>query len=236
MFHVRGRRLVKAARRMAAEPDLKLIDLALDCRFESQEAFTRAFKRAFGVSPGRFRRGYVLTPLEGRFSMTPSPATDVSVEQLPDLVRLEAFSVAGVSGRFDQATKSTIPQLWARLLGFMPFAGQVGWDTFGLVWSADKTDGSFSYMAGGRLEDGAPTPAGLERKDLDAMTYAVFRITLTGGDLHPQVRSAMETIWGQLVPALGLKVADAPDFELQDGDFRPDKPGAVIDFHVPVEV
>ena len=55
MAHVRGRRLVRGARRLCEEPDLKLVELALDCGFESQEAFTRAFKRVFGVSPGRFR-------------------------------------------------------------------------------------------------------------------------------------------------------------------------------------
>ena len=51
MAYVRGRRLVRGARRLCDEPDLKLVDLAFDCGFESQEAFTRAFKRLFGVSP-----------------------------------------------------------------------------------------------------------------------------------------------------------------------------------------
>lgn len=45
MAHVRGRRLVRGARRLCGELDLKLVDLALDCGFESQEAFMRAFKR-----------------------------------------------------------------------------------------------------------------------------------------------------------------------------------------------
>ena len=57
MAHVRGRRLVRGARRLCDDPGLKLVELALDCGFESQEAFTRAFKRVFGVSPGRFRNG-----------------------------------------------------------------------------------------------------------------------------------------------------------------------------------
>ncbi len=44
----------------------------------------------------------------------------------------------------------------------------------------------------------------------------------------------MATIWGELVPASGLIVADSPDFELYDGRFAPDRPGTVIDVHVPV--
>jgi len=40
---------------------------------------------------------------------------------------------------------------------------------------------------------------------------------------------------GERAPASGLKLVDGPDFELYDGRFDPQKAGAVIDFHVPVE-
>ena len=52
----------------------------------------------------------------------------------------------------------------------------------------------------------------------------------------PQVKQAMATIWGELIPASGRVVRDGPDFELYDGRFDPQRAGAVIDFHVPVEV
>ena len=55
--HIRRRRLARAAIRLAGEPGLRLVDLAFDTGFESQEAFTRAFSRQFGVPPGRFREG-----------------------------------------------------------------------------------------------------------------------------------------------------------------------------------
>lgn len=35
-------------------------------------------------------------------------------------------------------------------------------------------------------------------------------------------------------PGLRLAVADSPDFELYDGRFAPNRPGTVIDGHVPV--
>ena len=56
MAYVRARRLASAAERLCAEPSPTLIDLAFDCGFDSQEGFTRAFKRLFGVPPGRYRR------------------------------------------------------------------------------------------------------------------------------------------------------------------------------------
>jgi AraC-like DNA-binding protein len=38
------------------ESDAKLIDVALDVGYESEAAFSRAFKRALGLSPGAWRR------------------------------------------------------------------------------------------------------------------------------------------------------------------------------------
>ena len=238
MLHVRQRRLSAAAWRLAGESGLKLAELALDSGFESQEAFTRAFRRAFGVSPGRFRRAALTAPPEMLMPRSDAPSagpSGVRVEQLPDLVRRDAFSVAGLSGRFDPNTASTIPDLWTRLTPQLPFPGQAGWEVYGVVWRVNREDGAFNYLAGGRLEPAAALPRGLERKDLAAADYTVFRMILTGGPLHPQIREAMQLIWGELIPASGLVLTDAPDFEVYDGRGPPTRPGAVIDFHVPVK-
>ena len=235
MAHVRARRLIRGARRLTADPDLKLIDLALDCGFESQEAFTRAFVRIFGVSPGRFRRGFAVTPLEGQYPMTPSTPGTAAVVRLPDLVTMPAFVVAGPARRFDQETKSDIPQLWPRLIGALPFKGQLpGWTTYGVVWNSDREEGTFEYMAGVAVQPDTVPPEGFETKPIPAATYVVFQITLDGGPLHPQVKAAMARIWDELFPGTGLILAETPDFELYDGEFEPTTPGAVIDFHVPV--
>ena len=236
MAHVRGRRLVRGARRLCDEPDLKLVELALDCGFESQEAFTRAFKRVFGVSPGRFRNGFAVEPIEGQFPMSAPTFPITPVVQLPELATMPGFFVAGPARRFDEASKAEIPQLWSVLIGALPFKGQTpSWATYGVVSGVDKGEGCFQYMAGVGVEAGCVPPPGFSTMEIPAATYAVFRITLNGSALHPQVKQAMAAIWGELIPASGLKVVDGPDFELYDGRFDPQKAGSVIDFHVPVE-
>src|SRR5258706_15757473 len=60
--YVRRRRLTAAARALGAS-GRRILDLALDYQFESQEAFSRAFKAQFGATPGRFRKtGATLAP------------------------------------------------------------------------------------------------------------------------------------------------------------------------------
>jgi AraC family transcriptional regulator len=232
--HIRRRRLARAALRLVAEPDLRLVDLAFDTGFESQEAFTRAFARQFGVPPGRFREGVPFPPRQGSSAMATTDTARVTL--LPDRARRDALTIAGFSGRFDEASKATIPALWARLVPLLPFPGQRReWATYGVVYDFERETGTFRYIAGAALLPGAVPPDGFDTLELPAGTYAVFRIVLDGGPVHPQMAAAMAVIWGDLLPASGLKTTEGPDFELYDGRFTPDRPGAVIDFHMPVE-
>ncbi|MDB5720882.1 MAG: AraC family transcriptional regulator [Alphaproteobacteria bacterium] len=49
-------RRLDRARQLLAYSDSTLVDIALTCSFSSQANFTKAFKRATGMSPGRYRR------------------------------------------------------------------------------------------------------------------------------------------------------------------------------------
>lgn len=49
--YIRERRLSVAALRLVETED-RVVDIALDALYDSQEAFTRAFKRRFGLPPG----------------------------------------------------------------------------------------------------------------------------------------------------------------------------------------
>ncbi len=53
--YVRQRRLANAAGELAVT-NRRILDIAFDHAFESQAAFTRAFKRTYRMSPGRYRR------------------------------------------------------------------------------------------------------------------------------------------------------------------------------------
>jgi len=70
--YLRRRRLTVAVDRLsAAGSSPRLIELAFDCQYDSQEAFTRAFKRAFGMTPGAFRDRPQLVRRAGAAGSTP---------------------------------------------------------------------------------------------------------------------------------------------------------------------
>ncbi|HLN64406.1 MAG TPA: helix-turn-helix domain-containing protein [Symbiobacteriaceae bacterium] len=70
--HMRRRRLSCAAIDLALSRR-RVLDIALDYQFQSQEVFTRAFKQYFGVTPGLFRRHRVALPATPRIGLHHPP-------------------------------------------------------------------------------------------------------------------------------------------------------------------
>ena len=73
MEYVRKRRLTEAGKALL-HSNQRILDIALDWQYDSQEAFTRAFKRAYGVPPGTFRRRKKLHPTTFA-TLPPRPST-----------------------------------------------------------------------------------------------------------------------------------------------------------------
>ncbi|UYO99245.1 helix-turn-helix transcriptional regulator [Oceanotoga sp. DSM 15011] len=53
--YIRKRRLTEASKDLL-NCNNSIIDIAFDYGFESQESFTRAFKKVFKVTPGKYRK------------------------------------------------------------------------------------------------------------------------------------------------------------------------------------
>jgi AraC family transcriptional regulator len=229
MSYVRGRRLETAAARLASEPTTTLATIAMDCGFESQAGFTRAFKRAFGKAPGKFRRADEPRIRKRRKSMDVRPVIHESVEVL------DTCRVAGLSGRFDPSTYTRIALLWKEFVTKMNFEGRLGdGETCGVFRERNFSAGSFEHLAGARIAPGAPAPPGLEIWTIPARTYLVFKQMLDEKELHVQTMAAQTEIWGERGPRSGHKLADTPDFQIYPANFKLGN-GGWLAYYVPVE-
>jgi AraC family transcriptional regulator len=228
MAYVRGRRLETAARRLTAEPCKKVLEIALDARFTSHAAFTRAFTRAFGVSPQQHRRSRALVARKRRNTMTSPPDLHESVEYI------DTFHVAGLSGRYDPSNYVQISELWKEFVPKAGFAGRLGGgETCGVFRDRQFPLQSFEHLAGARIESGYEAE-GLEIWTLPAREYLVFKQSLTEGELHPQVAAAQAEIWTKRLPNSGRTLARAPDFQIYPSNFKVGK-GGWVGYYLPLE-
>jgi AraC-like DNA-binding protein len=87
--YIQNRRMTKAAK-LLMSTELPIMKIALLFRFDSQEAFTRAFKSAYALPPGKYRRAiHELIHNEENADMDMVdknvPATDVDISsELPE--------------------------------------------------------------------------------------------------------------------------------------------------------
>jgi AraC family transcriptional regulator len=229
MRYLRGRRLTDAAHALAAgAPDI--LAVALEAGYGSHEAFTRAFRDHFGVTPEVVRSRRHLDNLATVEAIRMDPKLLVDLET-PRFENGKALLVAGLGARYTFDTSEGIPAQWQRFaayLGHIP--GQVGNTTYGVCCNADDA-GHFDYIAGVEVSSFADLPKDLARVRIPAQRYAVF----THREHIAAIRGTIYTIWSKWLPESGHLVADAPNFERYGPDFDRRTGTGVVEIWVPIK-
>jgi AraC family transcriptional regulator len=214
MRYVRGRRLTLAALALA-DGASDILAVALDAGYESHEAFTRAFRDQFGVTPEKVRAARCLGTLK---LVEPLRMTDIQTVALtpPRIETRPALLIAGLSERYE-GTNAGMPAQWQRLvpwLGSVP--GQLGHATYGVCYNGDG-EGNIDYLCGVEVGDFNDLPAALARLRVAEQTYAIFTHT---GHIST-IQRTWASIFSQWFPSSGRERADAPEIEYYDERFDP---------------
>jgi AraC family transcriptional regulator len=228
MKYLRARRLSDAARALAdGAPDI--LAVALDAGYGSHEAFTRAFREQFAVTPEsvRDRRssdGVVLVrPLELNAKAGKRLAP-------PRLIEQGVVRVVGLSEPCSFETTIQIPAQWQRFMSYYDtLADKLDRIPLGVSQAADE-EGQFRYMCAVEVARFGDSPKELAKLEIAPQTYAVFE--------HREHASAIpETyfaIWNEALPALGRTVADAPILERHNPTFDPRTGEGGVTLWIPV--
>src|SRR3984893_10446577 len=214
MRYVRARRLTEAARALARGAP-NILELALDADYGSHEAFTRAFRDHFGVTPEAVRASTCLDHIKLQEPiLMDSTLTDNL--QAPRFQTGKPLLVAGIGERYTCETGAAIPGQWQRFhQSVSNFPGRIGPVAYGVCCNADDA-GNFDYIAGVEVADFSDLPREFSRAGLPEAKSAV----LTQTDHISTIRRPVNTIWNHGLPASGLKAADAPNFERYYDKFK----------------
>jgi AraC family transcriptional regulator len=189
--------------------------VALDSAYGSHEAFSRAFREQFGVTPETVRARGNLNNIELVEAIKMEEA--LIALKAPHLERRKAILIAGLSERYNNATSSGIPAQWQRFgpyIGNIP--GQVDRRAYGVRCNLDD-ECSLDYICGVEVSSLSSIPEGLTGLRIPEQNYAVF----THEGHVSGIRSTWHTIFSQWFPSSGYEVVDAPDFELYGEEFDP---------------
>ncbi len=208
--YVRGRRLTEAARALAdGAPDI--LSVALEAGYASHEAFTRAFRDQFSLTPEQVRRrGLANLALVEPFKMTSTPPLVLDEPRFLDGPELK---IVGLNARYGQEASREIPAQWQR---FVPHIGHIpnaveGF-SYGVIHGFDPESSEHGYLCGVEVRDFSGAPDDLFRLTIPPHRYAVFEHTA-----HiSAIGRTFVAIFDEWLPKSGFRLHGAPNFERYD--------------------
>ncbi len=227
--YLKARRLSEAAKRLAdGAPDI--LTVALDFGYGSHEAFTRAFRDQFGVTPEQVRNGRsieglaIVSPLR----LTPGRATP----PIPTLKTLGKLRVVGLSAPCSYDSTIMIPAQWQQFIAehCEAIPNRAKRAPIGICRAPDD-DGCFEYMCAVEVTEFGSKARSLTHLEIEPRLYAVF-------GHHDHVSTIFNTytaIWNEALPALARTAADAHVLEFHNDAFDPDTGHGGLTIWIPLE-
>jgi AraC family transcriptional regulator len=229
MRYVRGRRLTEAARALShGAPDI--LSVALDSGYGSHEAFTRAFRDQFGITPEAVRLRGDLDNLELVEPIKMNETRSVDLEE-PRRESGGSLLIAGMRARYDNETISGIPMQWQRFGPFIgAISGRIGRMAYGVCCDFDAA-GHFDYVCGVAVAGVSGLPPELVGVRIPAREYLVFRHRGHVSGIH----ATWQAILDRWLPGSRCRMAATPNFERYAEDFDANTGLGGIEIWIPIE-
>lgn len=242
-------RLYRAAAALK-ETDKRIIEIAFECGFSSQQAFTKSFSLLYGTSPAQFRRADITFNPFPPSNILQKRGITMDLKNVFDNVRFvkkDSFLVVGIETdiNYNGIGKGTdyISDLYDRwntekLIEKIP--DQVN-DllTYGMTHESNADD-TAKYIIAVEVSSLEHLPAGLIGRRFEACEYAVFECTLeeeTSGRFFQYFFSTWLKEQGLSQPdsvhtALGNTFSRYPTFEVYDKNFV--DASSKIEIYIPI--
>jgi AraC family transcriptional regulator len=227
LAYVRARRLTEAVKLLQRGAP-SVLDVALSVGYGSHEAFSRAFRGHFGLTPVEVRRGHHYPSLTEAIDMGNDERRPVLA---PRFSHHNAFKVAGLSHRFSMRNTAGIPGLWQSFGQHIgTISGEVPGVAYGVCYNAG--DDSFDYMCGVEVLSSSDLPRGFSVLEVPYNHYAIFHHSGHITDIH----AIMRAIFSDWLPTSGHQAIVAPVFERYGQEFNPRTGEGGFEVYVPLKV
>jgi AraC family transcriptional regulator len=206
--YVQLMRLRRAAHRFAALPDHSVLDAALAAGFESPEAFCRAFRRAFGMTPSAFRKAPNWQVWNAVFTIPHFSRTiimQVRIVEFPE-VKVAALEHRGPTGLVNESVRKFVQ--WRMQSGQSPVISS---RTFGIPYNNPDTTPAhaFRFAICGEIHEAVrPNEFDVHERLIPGGRCAVVRHT--GSPDH--IGETIYPVYRDWLPVSGEELRDQPLF------------------------
>jgi AraC family transcriptional regulator len=233
--YIRNRRITVATQELI-HSNCKVIDIAMKYRYESPEAFTKAFRRIHGISPSVAKKHSQFLKAYPKLSFQIQLKGDVEMDY--KIVEKNCFTVVGksiqtttiggenhreIAAFWDESNRNGFSRELAKNSGSLGLIG--------ICMDFDKQQENLTYFIGAE-KNIESLPAGWEERRIPSATWAVFPVHGAMPDAMPKV---WERIFSEWFPATGYEHAGGPEMEVYLSDADPSSEDYYSEIWIPVK-
>ncbi len=206
--YIQMSRLKRASHQLAFKKDLKIIDIALEARFENPESFSRAFKKIFGQTPSQFRKAPDWPAWCQKYQFTTLTKGKAMIVDIVDFDRtmIAVFEHRGSPDLMNESITRFIE--WRKATTLSPVKTR---KTFGIAYCDPKTTAAEAFrfdICGEVTKDIPENSQGVIQKEIPAGRCAVVQHKGS----YDHIDQKIYALYGEWLPSSGEKVRDFPLF------------------------
>jgi len=237
--YIRSRRLANALEKLLTSNE-KIIEIAVTAGFESQESFTRAFKKAFNMTPNEARKigdknlflkkvkfdTEYLQHINKNISLTPEIYTQEKLQLVG--LKTEFYSIDSEKNNF----ADKLPLLWS---DFIPrikdINDRVPNVAYGIIQQTKQKTDLLEYYAVVEVTQTNTLPTGMVCLEIPKSKYAKFAHK---GNVA-NINNTVNYIYSSWLLQSNKWHTYAPDMEIYGSEYIPDSDESVIHYAIPIE-
>ena len=237
--YIRSRRLAASLERLL-DSNLRVLDIALLAGFESQEAFARAFKQAFGLTPQKYRalRDKSLFLKKPRFDEAYLQQLQRNDALMPEIYEQKPLLLVGLRTSFYSVDSEKnnigeqLPPLWGAFLARLDTVpARVAGACYGIVRQERADSEQLEYHAAVAVTDITSIPEGMVSLEVPGGTYARFEHRGPA----PRIDHTVSYAYASWLPESGYRHTYAPDLEIYGASrYHPTSPDSVFHYAIPI--
>lgn len=238
MTYIRSRRFSQSLEKLASSQE-RVLDIALSAGFDTQESFTRAFKKAFSVTPAHYRKhaGVFAFMRKVRFDADNLEHIHTNLTLKPEVYEQPELHLVGMCTRFfgidseknNMARK--LPQLWD---AFLPRLSDISHrildGCYGVVQQTATNSDELEYWAVAPVSQIDVLPERLLSLHIPAARYARFAHKGFVSNLNMTVNF----IYSSWLLQSGLRHTSGCDLEFYGSQYQANSEKSVIYYSIPI--
>jgi AraC family transcriptional regulator len=236
--YIRSRRLAISLDKLLTTDD-RIIDIALSAGYETQESFTRAFKKSFNITPNEYRKlgdkNLFLKKVQFDSDYLRHINTGITLE--PKLITLKKLQLVGLKTNFYSVDSEKnniadqLPPLWDTFLKQVNnIENRIDGIGYGVIQQTNEKTDHLEYYAAVEVSSLGYYPEDMECINIPTANYATFTHK---GNVN-KINNTVNYIYSSWLLQSDKQHSYAADLEIYDHRYIADSDDSIIEYAIPI--